>query len=214
MLKKPITFTDFDGNTVVKDFYFNITKAELAIAELESDGTWSQTLQKISESNKGSVVMPEFKKILKWTYGERNGDSFDKSDAAYARFENSEPWSELIMELLSDATSAADFINAVLPADIAAKNREAQATNGFRPGADTTRPTPPTITTETPEQMEARIRAELVAQAQTVRTLNPDMTPYPQVSSLQEDQPQTRREALQNEQGIDHTSEPRDPSLG
>lgn len=200
MLKKPITFTDFDGNTVVKDFYFNITKAELAIAELESDGTWSQTLTKISESNKGSVVMPEFKKILKWTYGERNGDSFDKSDAAYARFENSEPWSELIMELLSDATSAADFINAVLPADIAAKNREAQATNGFRPGADTTRPTPPVAgespvvnaVAETPEQMEARIRAELTSQ----------------------NAPQTRREALQNEQGIDHTSEPRDPSLG
>jgi len=145
MLVKPITYTNFNGQQVTKDFYFNLTKAELAMRELESDGTWSETLAKISASDKGSVVMPEFRKILKWTYGEKSedGESFFKSDEVWARFENSEPYSVLIMELLQNGGYSAEFINAILPPDIAAKNREAQAVKGFRPGANTERPTPP-----------------------------------------------------------------------
>lgn len=147
MYTKPITYTNFNGQTVTKNFYFNITKAELALRELESDGTWSETLQTIAGSNQGSVVLPEFKKILKWTYGEKSedGESFVKSDAAWERFENSEPWSVLIMELLSNGAYAAEFINKVLPPDLAAANLEAQKADGFRPGADTSRPTPPVI---------------------------------------------------------------------
>ena len=143
MLKKDITYVNFNGQSITKAFYFNITTAELALRELESDGTWSDALKTIQGSDKGSVVLPEFRKILKWTYGEKSedGESFTKSDAIWDKFNGSEPWSILIMELLTNAGYAADFINAALPADIAARNREAQATNGFRPGADITPPT-------------------------------------------------------------------------
>jgi hypothetical protein len=145
MLGHSITYKNFNGVDVTKTFYFNITTSEIALAELESDGTWSQSLKIIGESNQGSVVVPEFKKILKWTYGEKSsdGESFDKSDEAWARFVNSEAWSTLIWDLLTKDNFAAEFMNAVMPADLAAKAKEAQAQPGFRPGANTERPTPP-----------------------------------------------------------------------
>lgn len=144
MLVQPITFTNFDGQEVTKNYYFNLTEGELAIRELESDGTWSETLERIKNSNKGSVVMPEFKKILKWTYLERTGeDGIDKSDAAWSRFENSEPWSNLIMRLITEDGFSAQFIEAIMPERIRKRNKEREATPGFRPGADTARPTPP-----------------------------------------------------------------------
>jgi hypothetical protein len=146
MLKKSITFENFDGVTVTKDYYFNITKAEIALRELESDGTWSETLEAIKNSDKGSVVLPEFRKIIQWMYGEKDGDSFVKTDAAWERFNNSEPWSVLIMELLTNAGYAADFITAAMPADMQGQVKEAVATDGFRPGADISRPTPPVAT--------------------------------------------------------------------
>jgi hypothetical protein len=189
MLTKSITYTNFNGDKVTRNFYFNITKAELALRELESDGNWSQTLERIQGSSKGSVVLPEFKKILKWTYGEKSedGESFIKSEEAWARFENSEPWSELIIELLSDASAAANFINDVLPPDIAARNVEAQKTNGFRPGADTSRPTPPVV------------GVPLVA---------PQTTENPNYGTT--DAPQTRREVREQESGFTRESQPRE----
>lgn len=147
MLTKAIKYTNFNGQEVTKNFYFNITKAEIALRELESDGTWSETLKNIQKSDKGSVVMPEFRKIIKWTYGQKSddGESFEKSDAIWERFNNSEPWSVLIMELLTDAGYAAEFINACMPADIAAANRERQAQDGFRPGSNTAPPAMKTL---------------------------------------------------------------------
>lgn len=193
MFTKTITYTNFNGKETQKNFYFNITKAELALRELESDGTWSETLEKIKASNKGSVVVPEFKKIIKWTYGEKSedGESFVKNDEVWARFENSEPWSELIMELLQDADFASHFINSVLPPDIAARNIEAQKTNGFRPGADTSRPTPPVAGAQPP----------VVVQEQPIQTT--EVPPlYP-----------TRREVREQEQGIVRESTPRPDPL-
>lgn len=150
MLKKSISFTNFDGRQVTKDYYFNITKAEIALRELESDGTWSESLEIIKNSNKGSVVMPEFRRILQWMYGEKDGDAFVKSEEVWSRFNNSEPWSVLIMELLQNAGYAAEFIAAAMPADMRGQVSEA-AKAGFRPGADTSRPVPPNARVADPE---------------------------------------------------------------
>lgn len=149
MYRKDITYTNFNGQETTRPFYFNITKAELALRELESDGTWSESMKAIAASNKGSVVLPEFKKLVKWTYGEKSadGESFEKSDEIWAKFENSEPWSALMMELLTDAKMAADFFNNCMPPDMVRARLEAEATPGFRPGADISRPGNPVVGT-------------------------------------------------------------------
>ncbi len=180
MLALPITYENFNGETVTKEFHFNITKGELALRELETkgnpEGTWSEVLERIKNSDQGSVVVPEFKKILKWTYGERQGDSFIKNDDVWTRFENSEAWSVLIMRLLTEDGFAAEFINSLMPADMAAKNREQQAVPGFRPGVERPGPQPvgnSDAGTQSPpansQPISAPIESEPAAQAPIVQ---------------------------------------------
>lgn len=248
MFRHEITYNNFNGQPVTKAFYFNITKAELALAELESDGTWSQSIEKIAQSSKGSEVIPEFKKIIKWTYGEKSadGESFDKSDEAWARFVNSEPWSQLVWDLLTKDNFAATFINSVLPPDLSAAAREAAARNGFRPGASTDRPVPPAARevqqaqvvsspgvpqqsyNQQPNYGSAGAQQGGIEQVQ--QPAQPVYVPAPQqaqpqqaaplydVNTAQAPQPltpeqaqqyQTRHDAIQAEQGIQHESTPR-----
>lgn len=153
MLKLPITYVNFLGETKTKDFYFNLSKAELTERTVGSDGEFQATLERIKSSNKGSVVLPELVKIIKWSYGEisADGEQFLKTEEGWTRFESSPAYSELIMRFFSTdgGTFAASFINGVLPADLAAQAREQAAQNGFRPGADLSRPTPPVAGVQT-----------------------------------------------------------------
>jgi len=44
MLKKSITYSDLDGNSVTDDFYFNLSKSELVEMELsEKDGLFPRS---------------------------------------------------------------------------------------------------------------------------------------------------------------------------
>ena len=38
MLKKTITYTDYNGNERTEDFYFNLTKAEVVEMEMSTSG--------------------------------------------------------------------------------------------------------------------------------------------------------------------------------
>ena len=51
MLKKSIKYTDYNGVERVEDFYFNLSKAEVAEMELSVDGGMSAMLEKIVETN-------------------------------------------------------------------------------------------------------------------------------------------------------------------
>ena len=50
MLKKTITYMDYDGNERTEDFYFNLSKAEIAEMELGSVGGLERTLQQIAQT--------------------------------------------------------------------------------------------------------------------------------------------------------------------
>ena len=136
MYRKPITYTNYNDVVVTKNFYFNLTKAEIATRELTSDGSFSEMLAAIANSNKGSEVYPEFERILKWAYGVKSadGESFIKNDAVWEAFQQSPAYSVLIMELITNGDEAAKFVAALMPADISARVAEQQAQNGFRPG--------------------------------------------------------------------------------
>ena len=46
MLKKTITYTDFNGKQRTETFYFNLTKAEVAEMEATVDGGFSTMLER------------------------------------------------------------------------------------------------------------------------------------------------------------------------
>lgn len=137
MLKKTITFEDFDGNARTEDFYFNLTEAELTDLELSVSGGFGSLIDKITKTQDVPEIMKIFKQIIKLSYGVKSPDGrrFEKSDAIYNDFAQTNAFSYLYMELASDEQKASDFIDGILPkklvdqVDTLKKNGDAPALN-------------------------------------------------------------------------------------
>ena len=121
MLKKKITYPDYDGNERTEDFYFNLTKAEVVDMETGVDGGMQKMLEKIVAEKDNRRIMETFKEIVALAYGETSADGkrFVKSHELSEAFMQTEAYSELFMELLTNATSASVFINGILPQELA-----------------------------------------------------------------------------------------------
>lgn len=117
MLKKVITYTDYDGMERTEEFRFNLTKAELMDMELTTVGTFSQLMQKIIDEKDIVRLARYFKEIILKSYGVKSDDGkrFIKSKELSEAFSQTEAYNELYMELLGDSEKAANFINEVMP---------------------------------------------------------------------------------------------------
>lgn len=125
MLKKTITYTDYDGNQRTEDFYFNLSKAELMEMELGTTGGLTTLIKRITDEQDNARIMKMFKEILLKSYGIKSldGKRFEKSEEISKEFEQTEAYSELLIELISGGEEAvSDFINKVIPADISEKS--------------------------------------------------------------------------------------------
>lgn len=120
MLKKTLTYQDFNGEEVSEDYFFHLSKAELVELELSHKGGLSESLQKIVASEDGKAIIAEFKNIILLAYGQRSEDGkrFIKNQQLREEFESSEAYSTLFMELVLNTDSAIEFINGVVPKDM------------------------------------------------------------------------------------------------
>lgn len=118
MLKKTITYEDYNGETVTEDHYFNFSKAELVELEVSQKEGFSSLLENIVASEDGGAIVENFKKIILLSYGIRSADGkrFDKSDEAKKAFTQTEAYSTLFMEIAQDEKAAIAFVNGVMPA--------------------------------------------------------------------------------------------------
>lgn len=126
MLKKDMKYVDYDGNEREESFYFNLSKAELMEMELSTTGGLEQTIQNIIKTQDGPRIIEMFKSIILKAYGEKSldGKYFNKKDPVtgrplYEKFEQTEAYSDLYMELATDADAAAAFINGIVPKQLA-----------------------------------------------------------------------------------------------
>lgn len=117
MLKKTITYTDYEGMERTEDFYFNLTKAECVEMQWSAEGGMSKRLQKIVDTKDTKQIVEIFKDIILRSYGEKSDDGrrFIKSKELSEAFSQTEAYSELYMELSSDDKAAAAFINGITP---------------------------------------------------------------------------------------------------
>lgn len=123
MLKKTITYTDYNGVERTEDHYFNLSKAELIMMESSVSGGMKQRLEKIVQTQDNVEIMKVFQDLIHRSYGEKSPDGkrFIKSDELSTAFEQTEAYSELIMEIMGDAGKASAFINAIIPAGLVDK---------------------------------------------------------------------------------------------
>lgn len=117
MLKKTITYVDFNDTTRTEDFYFNLSKAELAEMQLGVTGGYENWIQGLIDAKDVPTLMKQFKRIILKSYGVKSPDGrrFIKSEALSEEFSQTEAFSELYMELLGDEQKAAAFVNAIVP---------------------------------------------------------------------------------------------------
>lgn len=139
MLKREITYEDFNGDTVTDVFYFNISKPELIELEVEVDQGFSSWIETIIEAKDHKTLLQQFKRIVLMAYGKKSEDGkrFVKNDQLREEFSQTAAYSALFMELATNDNAAADFLIAVLPKDM--KGELEKSVQGV-----TTVPTPPT----------------------------------------------------------------------
>lgn len=121
MLKKTVTCVDYNGVEYTDDYYFNLTKAEIMKMEMGVAGGLAEKLQKIIATNDAVKIMEFFEELVLKAYGEKSDDGkrFIKSPEISAAFSQTEAYSTIFMELALDAEKAAEFVNGIIPADLA-----------------------------------------------------------------------------------------------
>ena len=117
MLKKTITYRDYNDVERTEDFYFNLTKAEILEMEASKVGGLSNIIQTIVNSQDASEIIPLFKEIVLKAYGEKSldGKRFVKNKEITEGFAQTEAYSQLFMELATDDKAATAFINGIMP---------------------------------------------------------------------------------------------------
>lgn len=121
MLKKTITYNDYNGTQRTEDFYFNLSKAEIMEMEMGTTGGLADMIQRIVAAQDAPAIIKVFKDLVLKAYGEKSADGkrFIKSEELAIAFSQTEAYSILFMELATDADAAAKFVNGIVPADVA-----------------------------------------------------------------------------------------------
>lgn len=128
MLKKTITYTDYNNVERKEDFYFNLSKAEVVEMEAGTVGGLAQMIDKIVAAQDTPSIIKLFKELILKAYGEKSADGkrFIKSPELAEAFSQTEAYTNLFMELATDANAAAEFVNGISPVDIPKDQIEAK----------------------------------------------------------------------------------------
>ena len=139
MIKKTVTYVDYNDTERTEDFYFNLSKAELTEMEYEQEGGLQVMLEKIVQERDNTKIMKIFKDIVLRSYGEKSPDGkrFIKNDELREAFSQTEAYSEIFIELASNAEAAANFINGVVPKQLQDHKPKSNQTNNHKQGDQT-----------------------------------------------------------------------------
>lgn len=127
MIKRTITFTDYNGLERTEDFYFHLTKAELAKMEMSTSGGYAEMITRIVAAKDAPAIMNVFEQLIHKSYGVKtpDGRGFVKRQEDLDAFIQTEAYSQLFMDLLTDTDYATKFINGIIPADLSEQAKNA-----------------------------------------------------------------------------------------
>lgn len=126
MIKITKTFTDFNGNERTEDFFFHLTEAEVMKMEMSTKGGLAEMIQSVIASQDAPAIIKIFEDLVSKAYGKKSPDGreFIKNDQIRTSFEQTQAYSDIFMELATDADAAARFVNGIIPANLAKKVAE------------------------------------------------------------------------------------------
>ena len=89
--------------------------------ELSTSGGFQQYMNRIINTQDSKELIKTFKELILKSYGIKSDDGrrFIKSKELSDEFAQTEAYSELFMELATNAQAAAEFANGIVPQDVA-----------------------------------------------------------------------------------------------
>lgn len=121
MIKKSITYVDYNGNERTEDHYFNLSKSEIMKMEMSVAGGLAEMIQRVVAAQDQTAIMKIFEDLIHKSYGVKtpDGKGFRKDKADLEAFIATPAYDELFMELATNADAAAKFVNGIIPAEMA-----------------------------------------------------------------------------------------------
>ena len=131
MLKKTITYKDWNDLERTEDHYFNLNKPEVVKMQESVKGGYDVQLKAIAAGMNGAGIMKFFEDLIIASYGEKSDDGrrFEKSPAISKAFMETRAYEALFEELITDAKAAAAFVNAIMPPDLVKQASESAQNN-------------------------------------------------------------------------------------
>ena len=128
MLAKKITYIDYNGLERTETFYFNLSKAELTKLQFMHPGGYSEHIERIVAAGDLPALMEEFDNLIEISYGEKSEDGkhFVKSPEMAKAFKETEAYSELFTELITESDAAAAFVNGIMPKQSLSESQKAE----------------------------------------------------------------------------------------
>lgn len=126
MLKRMITYEDYNGTTRTEPAYFNLTQTELTKLHVSVDGGFAELLQRLIDAKNGKAIMENVDNILMMSYGVKSDDGryLIKNDRVREEFKCSPMYDHIFYELVTNDEKAAEFIKGIMPADLVLKAME------------------------------------------------------------------------------------------
>lgn len=123
MLRKKVTYLDFNGNKQTDVLYFNLSEPEVIRLDVEFKGGLIEYVETLDPENDPQSVLTLFERVLGSSYGEKSADGkhFEKNDEMRNKFFQSAAYNELFMIMIKDADFAATFFNGILSESLAAR---------------------------------------------------------------------------------------------
>lgn len=142
MVKKTITYTDFEGKETTKDFYFNLSKMEFRRLDRKIPGGLEHMIDQIRTEKDEDRMIDLLDILILESYGERAEDGRFVKEDPYGRrlssfFKISEAWDTLFMNLVQNENELQEFLTGIVPKDVAeqAQKEMANLENGLTPVA-------------------------------------------------------------------------------
>jgi hypothetical protein len=133
MYTKTVEYENYNGEKVKKKLYFSLNKAELLEMEMRSEGGYDNYLKRIINTRDQNELTSIFKTLILKSYGIKSddGERFIKNDKIREEFEQSAAYAELFVELATNAQSATDFANGIIPAALYAEVQKEMNNKGI-----------------------------------------------------------------------------------
>lgn len=116
MIKKTISYVDFNGTERNDDYYFHLSIPEATrFAARFGEQGWEAGIKQIVDDGDLEEVLSLFEDIILTSYGQKSPDgrTFEKSKEMKDKFSNSEAYAQLFEELVTSEDAMTQFVKGI-----------------------------------------------------------------------------------------------------